>query len=196
MKFHIELILGNKTTIEYIEHKGEHFESVYDISPLHNWRQVFGYNQLLWFFPVFCASGHPVGDGVYWPINHEIKARLGQNIGTQSIPAQSQPNNVGESQRILENNDSHKSELNDTPVSKNSNKENVDNIQRENGHSYDSKGSKDSRDSHIKFDPNFGQNNARNLETVVNRKDGNNTLIVHSQDNRKMLKNTIIKSNF
>ena len=53
LKFHIDLILNNKTTIEYLEKKGEVFESPYSLSPINNWRQVFGYNIALWFFPVF-----------------------------------------------------------------------------------------------------------------------------------------------
>lgn len=26
-------------------------------------------NKLLWPFPVFCGSGKPLGDGIYWPTN-------------------------------------------------------------------------------------------------------------------------------
>jgi len=50
----------------------------------------------------------------------------------------------------------------------------------------------------LKFNPDMmkkhDHTNNKNLDTVVNRKDENNTLIVHSQDGRRMLKNTIIKS--
>lgn len=34
-----------------------------------NLYQVFGTNKLLWPFPVFCGSGKPLGDGIYWPTN-------------------------------------------------------------------------------------------------------------------------------
>ena len=35
----------------------------------HNWYQVFGTNKLLWPFPIYSASGKPLGDGIYWPTN-------------------------------------------------------------------------------------------------------------------------------
>ena len=35
----------------------------------HNWFQVFGTNKFLWPFPIFSASGKPLGDGIYWPTN-------------------------------------------------------------------------------------------------------------------------------
>ena len=34
-----------------------------------NWMQIFGYNKWLWPFPVFRASGKPLGDGISWPKN-------------------------------------------------------------------------------------------------------------------------------
>ena len=38
LKFHIILILENKTTIEFLEKKGEQFSSPFDVSPKRNWR--------------------------------------------------------------------------------------------------------------------------------------------------------------
>ena len=38
LKFHINLILENKTTIEFLEKKGEPFESPYNVTPRRNWR--------------------------------------------------------------------------------------------------------------------------------------------------------------
>jgi hypothetical protein len=69
LKFHIKLALSNKTTIENLEMKGNPYQSLYDISAKKNWEQVFGGNKWLWPFPVFCGSGKPLGDGIYWPTN-------------------------------------------------------------------------------------------------------------------------------
>ena len=69
LKFHIKLALSNKTTIENLEMKGNPYQSLYDISAKKNWEQVFGGNRYLWPFPVFCGSGKPLGDGIYWPTN-------------------------------------------------------------------------------------------------------------------------------
>eukprot|EP00347_Sterkiella_histriomuscorum_P000410 403375973 len=33
---------------------------------INNWYQIFGTNKWLWPFPVFCGSGKPLGDGIYW----------------------------------------------------------------------------------------------------------------------------------
>lgn len=67
LRFHIKLALGNKTTIENLEMKNKTYQSLYDIGPKRNWEQIFGINRLLWPFPVFCGSGKPLGDGIYWP---------------------------------------------------------------------------------------------------------------------------------
>ncbi len=69
LKFHIKLALSNKTTIENLEMKGNPYQSLYDISAEKNWSQIFGGNKWLWPFPVFCGSGKPLGDGIYWPTN-------------------------------------------------------------------------------------------------------------------------------
>lgn len=39
-----------------------------------NWEQIFGLNKWLWPFPVFCGSGKPLGDGIYWPTNRQDDA--------------------------------------------------------------------------------------------------------------------------
>ena len=67
LRFHLTLILENKTTIESIEKKSEAFESPFDIGRKRNWEQVFGVNKLLWPLPLVCSSGKPTVDGVYWP---------------------------------------------------------------------------------------------------------------------------------
>jgi hypothetical protein len=69
LKFHLKLALQNKTTIENLDKKGEEYQSLYDIGAKANWEQIFGINRMLWPFPVFCGSGKPLGDGIYWPTN-------------------------------------------------------------------------------------------------------------------------------
>jgi len=69
LRFHIKLALSNKTTIENLEMKNKQYQSLYDIGGQRNWEQILGINRLLWPFPVFCGSGKPLGDGIYWPTN-------------------------------------------------------------------------------------------------------------------------------
>ena len=66
LKFHIMLATENKTTIENLDKLGKPFKSIYDVGAAENWRQIFGTNPWLYPFPVFCGSGKPVGDGIYW----------------------------------------------------------------------------------------------------------------------------------
>lgn len=65
-KFHIFLATSNKTTIENLDKKGRSYTSPYDMGTWKNLYQVMGTNKWLWPFPVFCGSGKPVGDGIYW----------------------------------------------------------------------------------------------------------------------------------
>lgn len=66
LKFHIMLATENKTTIENLDKLGKPFKSIYDVGAAVNWQQIFGTNPWLYPFPVFCGSGKPVGDGIYW----------------------------------------------------------------------------------------------------------------------------------
>eukprot|EP00356_Strombidium_inclinatum_P004382 CAMPEP_0170482098 /NCGR_PEP_ID=MMETSP0208-20121228/2268_1 /TAXON_ID=197538 /ORGANISM="Strombidium inclinatum, Strain S3" /LENGTH=159 /DNA_ID=CAMNT_0010754895 /DNA_START=360 /DNA_END=839 /DNA_ORIENTATION=- len=67
LKFHIMLATENKTTIENLDKQGKPFKSVYNVGGRENWKQIFGQNPWLYPFPIFCGSGKPVGDGIYWP---------------------------------------------------------------------------------------------------------------------------------
>ena len=67
LKFHLMLASENKTTIENLDKMGKPFQSVYDVGRKENWKQIFGTNPWLYPFPIFCGSGKPVGDGIYWP---------------------------------------------------------------------------------------------------------------------------------
>ena len=100
LKFHIKLALSNKTTIENLEMKGNPYQSLYDISSRRNWEQIFGGNKYLWPFPVFCGSGKPLGDGIYWPTNRpedsERASSANKNRNQNSTtPQRSQNNNFG-----------------------------------------------------------------------------------------------------
>ena len=68
-KFHITLILENKTTIETLDHKGKEFKSKYDIGKWNNWIQVMGVTTWLWFFPFHKYQGKPKGNGIDWGEN-------------------------------------------------------------------------------------------------------------------------------
>lgn len=48
--------------------KGQKVKSAFNVGTKNNFRQVFGSNPLLWFFPVFSSEG----DGCYFPVNSTI----------------------------------------------------------------------------------------------------------------------------
>ena len=70
-KFHITLILENKTTIETLDHKGKEFHSKYDKGKWNNWYEVMGITKWLWFFPLKMYQGKPKGNGIDWGENEE-----------------------------------------------------------------------------------------------------------------------------
>lgn len=65
-KFHMLLVLDNKTTIETIDKKNLEFTSSFDLGKKKNFLQVFGLNQILWVFPFSHISGLPLGNGIDW----------------------------------------------------------------------------------------------------------------------------------
>jgi palmitoyltransferase len=107
MRFHLKLALSNKTTIENLEMKNKTYQSLYDIGPKRNWEQVFGMNKWLWPFPVFCGSGKPLGDGIYWPTNRNDgkdpnSDTTNRNSGTQNRPLGSPQNNAVAGTRVAQ----------------------------------------------------------------------------------------------
>jgi palmitoyltransferase len=64
-KFHVKMILLNKTTIEMLDKKNLH-KGNFNCGLLVNWMQVFGRNPWLWGLPLTGKSGKPLGDGVIW----------------------------------------------------------------------------------------------------------------------------------
>ena len=70
-RFHIKLILENKTTIETLDHKGKEFQSKYDKGKWNNWYEVMGITVWLWFFPLKIYQGKPKGNGIDWGESEE-----------------------------------------------------------------------------------------------------------------------------
>lgn len=78
IKFHIDLLNKNSTTIENLEEKKSGPSTVsYDIGSDFNWMQVMGKNKALWWLPYLGGIGGPNGDGVVFPHKN------GENQGTE-----------------------------------------------------------------------------------------------------------------
>jgi len=75
-KFHLTIVLENKTTIETIDKKTTEFNSLFDIGSNKNWLQVMGSNKLLWFFPIKLYIGMPIGNGIDWFEKEEDNRKL------------------------------------------------------------------------------------------------------------------------
>ncbi len=71
LKFHIKLVIENKTTIETLDHKNQEFHSKYDKGAWENWYEVMGVNKLLWFIPLKRYQGKPKGNGIEWGEHEE-----------------------------------------------------------------------------------------------------------------------------
>ena len=98
LKFHINLALACKTTIENLENKNKPYTSEYDVGAMRNWTQIFGANPFLWPLPMFCGSGKPLGDGIYWP-----KGKEQVGAGKASLPHASstgKKNNSGQKSNV------------------------------------------------------------------------------------------------
>ena len=87
LKFHLQLVLDNSTTIESLdlEHKNENDK--YNVGKRQNWEQVFGSEPLFWFFPFPTKRGRPEGDGLTWNIKGsgiKIIENNNKNFGTNN----------------------------------------------------------------------------------------------------------------
>lgn len=69
IRFHVNLVLENYTTIENLERE-EGAKSKFDIGRCRNWEQVFGTNPKLWWLPAHVPASRPVGDGVRWRVHY------------------------------------------------------------------------------------------------------------------------------
>lgn len=54
MRFHLNLVINNNTTIEYLQAKKNNrsMTQKYNVGPGENWKQIFGSRKILWFLPV------------------------------------------------------------------------------------------------------------------------------------------------
>jgi len=69
IKFHVNLVENNYTTIENLERE-DGAKSKFDIGKRRNYEQVFGANRWLWWVPLHTQSSRPVGDGVRWRVHY------------------------------------------------------------------------------------------------------------------------------
>mmetsp|Transcript_94938 Transcript_94938/g.186271 ORF Transcript_94938/g.186271 Transcript_94938/m.186271 type:complete len:284 (-) Transcript_94938:224-1075(-) len=69
IKFHVNLVADNYTTIENLERE-ENAKSKFDIGRRRNMEQVFGANHWLWWLPLHTQASRPVGDGVRWRVHY------------------------------------------------------------------------------------------------------------------------------
>jgi palmitoyltransferase len=74
--FHVKLVFGNETTLEYLEkrsHRRKQFGTSsinpFDLGWRRNWQSVFGPNVIYWFWPT--NAGVP-GDGYVYDINQRV----------------------------------------------------------------------------------------------------------------------------
>ena len=71
-KKNLTLVLNNSTNVEILDNNP--YNLMYRLSYIEKWRQVFGFNPLLWFIPLALESGKSDGDEINWktvPINEE-----------------------------------------------------------------------------------------------------------------------------
>lgn len=41
---------------------------------------------MLWPFPIFCGSGKPIGDGIYWPLKSQMEEqKQGSNVEMKAV---------------------------------------------------------------------------------------------------------------
>ncbi len=80
LKFHIQLVLKNSTTIESLDKEHEEENAKFNIDATTNWEQVFGQNKLLWLIPIYTEKGRPNGDGLTWPVKKKTNLNESNNI--------------------------------------------------------------------------------------------------------------------
>ena len=115
LKFHITLILENKTTIETLDHKGKEFISKYDLGRWNNWVQVMGITPWLWFFPLNMYQGKPKGNGIDWGEKDEEQMpssyRNNNNINEQDDNNNNNNENIELAEKLNEEKEMDKSDF-------------------------------------------------------------------------------------
>ena len=110
-KFHITLILENKTTIETLDHKGKDFISKYDKGKWNNWYEVMGITKWLWFFPIKMYQGKPKGNGIDWGEREEDLLQSSLRADANNINEEGNNNNknIEMAEKLQEENNNDKS---------------------------------------------------------------------------------------
>jgi len=119
-KFHLKIILENKTTIETIDKKGTDFSSIFDLGTNKNWLQVMGNNKILWFFPIKLFIGQPIGNGIDWFESkedeikklHNLSLATDHNVSLQTNNNNNNISNPNNNQNNSNNNNNVNIELN------------------------------------------------------------------------------------
>jgi len=117
LKFHIELVLKNSTTIESLDKEHAEENAKFNVDKGTNWEQVFGKNKILWFIPIFSESSRPVGDGLSWPEkknnnSNNIESGVLPNTSNQEGPNVMRNSNRGEEENKINNNNNYGSNYN------------------------------------------------------------------------------------
>ncbi len=76
IKYHIELICENKTTIDILDEKRGNFKDYnYNMGRDWNFSNIFGKKKLCWPIPLTCWGGEPIEDGTVFvkTFNKEIE---------------------------------------------------------------------------------------------------------------------------
>eukprot|EP00347_Sterkiella_histriomuscorum_P009445 403341189 len=211
LKFHVYLMLNNKTTIENLEKKGQSFQSAFDMGNENNFYQVFGTNPWLWPFPVFASSGKPLGDGIYWANNKEDT--LSSNTGKSPMkrsefsPNQTASHSVinsqmkstgslAQSQQLYGSSQSFDKKFGNSSGSQNRQAfQAVDvnqvqqrlpptQLQQQYQYQMSMAGQQQQQNNFGNYEQNNGYMNEQNQNS-------NNKIILHQQDQREMLKNNL-----
>ena len=71
MRLHLNLVINNNTTLEYLEAKRGNREMTnkYNMGTRENWVQIFGRNRFLWFLPIPAIHGE--FQGINYPIRNQ-----------------------------------------------------------------------------------------------------------------------------
>ena len=127
LKFHIKLVLENKTTIETLDHKGKEFLSKYDKGKIENYYEVMGTSKCLWFFPLKRYYGKPKGNGIDWgELIEENQMEMNENYNKEQKDIASVNNDQTQRTKEIDNSPISNNNNNNNPIS---NKRNAQNDQ-------------------------------------------------------------------
>ena len=66
MRFHLNLVINNNTTLEYVQAKKlkRTITQKYNVGTANNWNQIFGIRKIFWFLPIQKNDGF---EGINYP---------------------------------------------------------------------------------------------------------------------------------